>query len=88
MLKVYVDKYGFICALTMVKVAIVCTSTSNLKGFDTGVWMEELTAPYYIFTLADRYDVILASPAGGPIPIDTGSITDPLFTESSRSVFT
>jgi putative intracellular protease/amidase len=66
-----------------VKVAIVCISTSNQKGFDTEVWMDDLSAPYYIFTLAG-YDVILASPAGGPIPIDTGSITDPLFTESSR----
>jgi putative intracellular protease/amidase len=67
----------------MVKVVIVCTSAPDLKGHATGVWMEELADPYYIFTTAG-YDVILASPAGGPIPIDAGSMADSFFTEHSR----
>lgn len=45
--------------------------------------MEELAAPYYIFTAAG-YEVVLASPSGGPIPIDTGSMAEAFFSESSR----
>jgi len=44
------------------------------------VWLEELATPYYLFKEAG-HDVIIASPAGGPIPIDAGSMGDNFFTE-------
>ena len=34
---------------TMVKVVIVCTSAPELKGHPTGLWLEELAGPYYVF---------------------------------------
>jgi len=67
----------------MVKVVIVCTSASDLKGHPTGVWVEEFAAPYYIFQDAG-YEVVLASPAGGPIPIDAASMGEGFFTEPSK----
>lgn len=33
----------------MVKVVIVCTSAPELKGHPTGLWLEELAGPYYVF---------------------------------------
>lgn len=63
----------------MVKVVIVCTSASELKGYATGVWMEEVAAPYYIFKEAG-YEVSIASPAGGPVPIDGMSLAEDFFT--------
>lgn len=39
---------------------------------ETGVWLEELAVPYYIFKDAEA-DIILASPAGGPVPLDPQS---------------
>jgi len=47
----------------MVKVVIVCTSASDLNGHATGLWVEELAAPYYIFAEAS-FDVVLASTKG------------------------
>jgi len=56
-----------------VKVVIVCTSASDLKGYKTGVWLEECAAPYYLFT-SKGFQTILASTAGGEIPIDATSL--------------
>jgi putative intracellular protease/amidase len=64
-------------------IAIVCTSASDLNGHETGLWVEELASPYYLF-LEAGYDVVLASPKGGPIPIDTGSMAEAAFTQASR----
>ena len=63
----------------MVKVVIVCTSAPDLKDHATGCWIEEFAAPYYIFKDAG-FDVVLASPAGGPIPIDIASMQEAAFT--------
>jgi len=54
-----------------------------LKGHPTGLWLEELAAPYYIFKEAG-FDVILASIAGGPVPIDAGSMSGDFFTKPAR----
>ena len=32
---------------TMTKVVLVATSATSLQGHDTGLWIEELAAPYY-----------------------------------------
>lgn len=56
-------------------ILLVCTSHAELgdTGNPTGLWMEEMTAPYYV--LKDGgYDVVIVSPTGGKPPIDPGSM--------------
>lgn len=55
----------------MAQILIVLTSHYQLgdTGKPTGFWMEELAAPYYIFTEAG-HSVVLASLAGGLPPLD------------------
>lgn len=67
----------------MVKIAVVATSASYLEGHPTGLWLEELAAPYYTFKEAG-FDVVIASIAGGPVPIDGGSISGDFFTEPAK----
>ena len=60
----------------MTKVAVVTTSHSDLgdTGKKTGLWFEELAAPYYVFK--DKgYDVVVASIKGGDPPVDAGSLS-------------
>ena len=64
-------------------VVIVCTSAAFLGAHKTGLWLEEAASPYYLFTGAG-YTVTLASPAGGAVPIDEGSITGGFLTESCK----
>lgn len=67
----------------MPKVVIVCTSATELNGHTTGLWLEELAVPYYTFTTAG-YEVVLASPKGGPIPIDASSLGEDFFTDAAK----
>ena len=58
----------------IMKILIVLTSHSELgdTGKKTGLWLEEFAAPYY--ELADAgAEITLASPKGGPPPIDPSS---------------
>lgn len=56
-------------------ILLVCTSHAALgeTGNPTGLWMEEMTAPYYVLKDAG-YDVAITSPTGGKPPIDPGSM--------------
>ena len=57
------------------RILMIVTSNDRMgdTGKPTGLWAEELAVPYYV--LADAgVEVTLASPAGGPAPIDPGSI--------------
>jgi putative intracellular protease/amidase len=56
------------------KVLIVATSHDQMGDSDrlTGLWLEELAEPYYIFTFAGAL-VTLASPMGGEVPLDPQS---------------
>lgn len=56
------------------KVLFVTTSHDNMGNNhgNTGVWLEELAAPYYIFKEAGAV-ITIASPKGGPVPIDPKS---------------
>ncbi|MFM7450188.1 MAG: type 1 glutamine amidotransferase domain-containing protein [Leptolyngbyaceae cyanobacterium] len=56
------------------KVLIVLTSHDQLgsTGKKTGFWLEEFTAPYYVFKDA-KADITLASPKGGQPPLDPKS---------------
>ena len=65
------------------KVVLVATSASKLGSHDTGLWLEELAAPYYEFEAAG-YDIIIASPSGGAIPIDAASMQSGFFTEPAK----
>lgn len=67
----------------MVKVVLVCTNASELKGHPTGLWLEECASPYYAF-LDMGYEVVLASPAGGAVPIDQSSLGEGFFTDASK----
>ena len=55
------------------RVLIVATSCNHLpSGHPTGLWAEEFAVPYMAFANAG-IDVVVASPAGGEVPIDEKS---------------
>ena len=47
---------------------------ATTTGWPVGFWASELTHPYYLFTRA-RYEVVIASPDGGQVRVD--SLSDP-----------
>ena len=66
-------------------ILIVLTSHSELgdTGEKTGLWLEELAAPYYIFQTSGAV-LTLASPQGGAVPLDPKSEAPGADTESTR----
>lgn len=62
-------------------VLVICTSASKLgdSGKETGCWMEEVAAPYYVWK-AKGYNVTVASIQGGEIPFDDKSLNPPFLT--------
>ncbi|WP_207458413.1 type 1 glutamine amidotransferase domain-containing protein [Azospirillum sp. SYSU D00513] len=62
----------------MPKILIVATSHSEMgqTGHRTGVWLEELAAPYYVLRDAGA-EIVLASVKGGEIPFDPRSVQTP-----------
>lgn len=54
---------------------IITTAHSTLgsSGTATGLWLEEFTTPYYIFTQAGARITVATLP-GGEVPLDPGSI--------------
>ena len=67
------------------RVLMVLTSHEDMgvSGKKTGNWFDEVATPYYKFKEA-RFDVTLASPRGGPAPIDPFSHEDAFTTDSTR----
>lgn len=67
------------------KILMVLTSHGQLgnTGRSTGLWLEELASPYYVFRDAGT-DVTLASPLGGPPPVDPGSEQSASATDATR----
>jgi putative intracellular protease/amidase len=57
------------------KVLFIVTSNNVMgaSGKATGIWLEELAAPYYALKDAG-VEVLLASPKGGAAPFDAGSV--------------
>lgn len=57
------------------RILIITTSAATMGANDkpTGLWLEELTTPYYAFLDAGA-EVTLASIAGGKVPVDPGSV--------------
>ena len=64
-------------------VLFACTSSSEYAGRATGLWLSELAEPYYALKAAGM-DVTVASTAGGPIPIDQGSMGGDFFTADAK----
>ena len=58
-----------------IKILIIVTSHAQMGATPeaTGIWMEELTTPYYAFKDAGA-EVTVVSINGGPIPVDPGSM--------------
>ncbi|MBS8241727.1 type 1 glutamine amidotransferase domain-containing protein [Marinobacter lipolyticus] len=67
------------------KVLMVLTSHDQMgdSGHKTGFWLEEFTAPYYVFKDAGA-EITLASPKGGQPPVDPNSEADDALTETTR----
>ncbi|MFK7839879.1 MAG: type 1 glutamine amidotransferase domain-containing protein [Bdellovibrionales bacterium] len=61
---------------------VTSAATMGATPEPTGVWLEELTTPYYEFIDAG-YDVTVASVAGGEIPIDPRSTGEDQIKEES-----
>ncbi|HWP18946.1 MAG TPA: type 1 glutamine amidotransferase domain-containing protein [Burkholderiaceae bacterium] len=57
------------------RILMIVTSHDRMgdTGKPTGIWAEELAAPYWAFRDAGA-EVDLASPQGGPVPLDPGSV--------------
>ncbi len=67
------------------RVLFVVTSASKMGDApgETGSWIEEIAAPYYVFKDA-RCEITLASPKGGAAPIDPKSYEEENCTASTR----
>lgn len=67
------------------KLLIVLTSHDKLgdTGKDTGFWLEEFAAPYFVFKDAGA-QITLASPKGGQPPIDPASVAEDALTDATR----
>lgn len=67
------------------KILMVLTSHDRLgaSGAKTGFWLEEFTAPYYVFKDTGAH-VTLASPLGGQPPLDPKSDKPGVQTASTR----
>eukprot|EP00469_Lotharella_globosa_P011318 CAMPEP_0167788014 /NCGR_PEP_ID=MMETSP0111_2-20121227/9782_1 /TAXON_ID=91324 /ORGANISM="Lotharella globosa, Strain CCCM811" /LENGTH=241 /DNA_ID=CAMNT_0007679799 /DNA_START=67 /DNA_END=792 /DNA_ORIENTATION=+ len=64
-------------------VVILSTSAAKLGEHDTGVWLEEVATPYYLFKDAGL-KVTLASIAGGEPPVDKGSKSGGFYTADCK----
>lgn len=66
------------------KILMILTSHDKLgdTGKQTGFWLEEFAAPYYIFKDAGA-DITLASPQGGEPPLDPSSNTQDAQTDAT-----
>ena len=67
------------------KILLILTSHDQLgdTGEKTGYWYEEMAAPYYRFIDAGA-EVVVASPAGGPPPVDPMSNWPEYATDDTR----
>ena len=67
------------------KILMVLTSHDQMgdTGHKTGFWLEEFTAPFYVFRDAGA-GITIASPKGGQPPIDPNSESEDAQTETTR----
>lgn len=57
------------------RILMITTSHGRMgeAGKPTGIWAEELATPFFLLSDAGA-EVVLASPAGGAVPLDPGSL--------------
>jgi len=70
----------------MIKILIIVTSIAHYQsGLETGLWLSELT---HIYDKAKKagYEITIASPKGGNVPIDPESLK-PLFLDKMTKVY-
>lgn len=66
-------------------ILMVMTSHDQMgnTGHKTGFWLEEFTAPYYVFKDAGAH-ITIASPKGGQPPVDPNSEAEEALTETTQ----
>jgi putative intracellular protease/amidase len=71
--------------MNSLKCLIITTSNFKLDNTanTTGVWLEDLAAPYFIFKDSGEH-ITLASPKGGQIPLDVNSQSEKYSTENTK----
>ncbi|CAK0785385.1 hypothetical protein CVIRNUC_008593 [Coccomyxa viridis] len=65
-------------------VLFAATSANKLGSMDTGCWLEEMAAPYYILKKRG-FEPTIASPAGGKIPLDPRSTQEGQLSATSKN---
>jgi putative intracellular protease/amidase len=72
--------------MNSMKVLFITTSHNKLgdTGGRTGLWLEDLAAPYYVFKDAGA-EITIASPNGGPVPLDPKSQSIIVVTRSAKN---
>ena len=67
------------------KILMLVTSHDKMGELDrpTGFWLEEFTTPYYVFVDGGA-EVTIATPKGGPAPVDPKSAEADWATDSTR----
>ena len=67
------------------KILLVTTSHDKMGDTQasTGVWLEDLAEPYYIFKEAGAL-ITIVSPKGGPIPVDPKSLSIVIITSNGK----
>lgn len=68
-----------------INVLFIATSHNTMgnTGNKTGIWLEELATPYYIFKEVGAR-IILTSPLGGPVPVDPKSQSTMMATGNTK----
>jgi putative intracellular protease/amidase len=68
-----------------VKILVIATSHDKMgeSARKTGVWLEELAAPYYVFKEAGA-EIVMASPKGGVVPLDPKSLSILIVTRPAK----
>jgi putative intracellular protease/amidase len=68
-----------------IKILFVTTSHDKMGNTNdkTGVWLEELAAPYYVFKEAGAH-IAFASPKGGQVPLEPKSLAIIIATRSTK----
>lgn len=71
----------------MIKILIIVTSVSNYQsGLETGLWLSELT---HIYDKAKEagYEITIASPIGGNVPIDPESLKPMVLDKRTKAYY-
>ena len=67
------------------RVLMVVTNVDSMQGkHDTGLWLEEFAVPYMEFEKTG-YEIVVASPLGGSIPLDPNSLVGEIPAEWSAA---